>query len=160
VVEIVTKMDLEIIAHLRNDARKSLTAISKETKIPVSTIFDRIKNKSKNIITKNTCLMDFSKVGMNTRAQIALKTIPKERKELREYLDKHKHVNSLYKINNGYDYLVDVVFANLKELEEFLEFLEDEFRIRTKHVFYVIEEIRREEFMNDPNTVGLLHLLS
>lgn len=159
-IEIVTKMDLEIIAHLRNDARKSLTAISKETQIPVSTIFDRIKNKSKHIITKNTCLMDFSKVGMNTRAQIALKTIPKERQELRSFLNKHNNVNSLFKINNGYDYLVDVVFANMKDLEEFLEYIEDEFRIRTKHVFYVIEEIRQEEFMNDPNNISLLNLIS
>ncbi len=158
VIEIVTKTDLKIIAHLRNNGRKSLTAISKETRIPVSTIFDRIKNKSQQLITKTTCLIDFSKIGMNTRAKIALKTIPKERKILREFLDKQKNVNSLYKINNGYDYLIDVVFANLKDLEEFLETIEDSFKIRTKHVFYVIEEIKQEQFMSDPESIELLKL--
>jgi len=151
------KNELKIVAHLRDDARKSLTKISRETGIPVSTIFEKLKgNTARKIITRNTCLLDFSKVGMNTRAKIALKTVPDHRRPMRDFLEKNLHVNSLFKINNGYDYLIDVIFANLKDLEEFLELLEDKFKIRTKHVFYVIEEIVREQFMRDPQMIDLL----
>jgi DNA-binding Lrp family transcriptional regulator len=119
-LHMLQKNELQIVAHLRDDARKSLTKISRETGIPVSTIFEKLKASTKrNIITRNTCLLDFSKIGMNTRAKIALKTVPDHRKTMRNFLEKSLHVNSLFKINNGYDYMIDVIFANLKDLEEF-----------------------------------------
>ncbi|MFW6230675.1 MAG: Lrp/AsnC ligand binding domain-containing protein [Nanoarchaeota archaeon] len=154
----IQKNDLTIVAHLRENARKSLTQISRATGIPVSTIFEKLKKQTPRIMKKHTCLLDFSKVGMNTRAQIAIRTVPDHRKSLRDYLENNMHVNSLYKINNGYDYLIDVIFANMKDLEEFLEKLEESFKIRTKHVFYVIEEIAREEFLSNPKIIDLLDL--
>ena len=141
--------ELRIVAHLREDSRMSLTKMSKSTGIPVSTLFEKMKKNAGNIIKKNTCLIDFSKVGMNTRAKIALKTIPEQRNSLREFLEKNNNVNSLFKINNGYDYMLDVIFQNMKELEDFLEKLEQEFKIKSKHVFYVIEEIAQEKFLNN-----------
>ena len=141
--------DLRIVSHLRENSRMSLTQLSKSTGIPVSTIFERMKRNANNIIRKNTCLIDFSKVGMNTRAKIALKVSPDERVLVREFLEKNKNVNSLYKINNGYDYMLDVVFKNMKELEDFLELVDDKFKIKSKHVFYVIEEITQEKFLSN-----------
>ena len=142
--------ELKIVAHLREDSRMSLTKLSKSTGIPVSTIFEKMKRNTSKIIKKNTCLIDFSKVGMNTRAKIALRTVPEDRTIMREFLEKCINVNSLFKINNGYDYLLDVVFPNMKGLEEFLEEMDDQFRIKSKHVFYVIEEIAQEKFMTKP----------
>ena len=152
------KDDVRIISHLRQDGRKRLTEISKDTGIPVSTIFEKIRRKTGNYVSRHTCLIDFPRLGMNARAQIALKTVPTQRQELRDYLQKKISVNSLYKINNGYDYLIDVIFSKLKELEEFLEELEEYFKIRTKHVFYVIEEITREEFLSDPMKLDLIQI--
>ncbi|MFW5852413.1 MAG: Lrp/AsnC family transcriptional regulator [Nanoarchaeota archaeon] len=143
------KTDLRIVARLREDSRMSLTKISRETGIPVSTIFEKVKKKAGDIVKRNTCLLDFSKIGMNTRANVTLRTVPEHRHELRTFLEKNRNVNSLFKINNGYDYMVDVVFSNMKELEDFLEILEGRFKIKSKHVFYVIEEIAQERFLNN-----------
>ena len=142
--------DLKIVSHLRTDSRMSLTKISKNTGIPVSTIFEKMKRNAGNIIAKNTCLLNFSKLGMNTRAKIALRTIPDDRARLKEFLEKNKNLNSLFKINNGYDYMLDMVFENMKDLEDFLEELEFNFKIKSKHVFYVIEEIAQEKFLDSP----------
>ena len=55
--------ELLIMSHLRENSRKNLTKISKETKIAVSTIFDKIKKYEGGIIKKHTCILDFTKLG-------------------------------------------------------------------------------------------------
>lgn len=43
---------------------------------------------------------------------------PKETKgELKSYLEKHPNVNSAYKINNSFTYMLDVVFPRLDNLD-------------------------------------------
>lgn len=151
--------DLKIVSHLRKNSRESLTTLSRKTRIPVSTIFDKLKNRTNFLIKKNTCIVDFNKLGLTTRAKVVIKVVPEQRDKLKDYLAKRKNVNSLYKINNGYDYMADVVFHNLKDLEDFLELLDDKFRIKMRHVFYVIDEICHENFLADPQTIQLLGIL-
>ena len=62
--------DRQIISHLRNNARIPLTTMSKLTKIPVSTLFDRLKTNEDDIITKHTSLLDFAKLGYNARVNL------------------------------------------------------------------------------------------
>ena len=147
----LTKKDMQIITALRNNARESLTKISRKTGIPVSTIFDKIKDTP--LITKNTCLLDFSQLGFNTRAKVTIKVERETREELRNYLTKSANVNSLYKINSGYDFLAELVFRDIKELEEFMELIRDRFKIIEDNVLYLLEDIKREEFMIDDNVL-------
>ena len=67
------KTDLLIISSLRQNAREKLTNMSKKTRIPVSTLFDRIRMHEGKLIKKHTALIDFNKLGYNTRANIILK---------------------------------------------------------------------------------------
>jgi len=145
----LTKKDMQIITALRNNARESLTRISRKTGIPVSTIFDKIKDTP--VITKNTCLLDFSQLGFNTRAKATIKVERETREELRKYLAAHPNVNSLYKINSGYDFLIELVFRDIKEMEDFMENIRDRFKIIEDKVFYILEDIKREEFMTNEN---------
>lgn len=150
------RRDLLIMSYLRNNARESLTTISRLTGIPVSTIFDRLKTDADNLIQRHTCLIDFARLGFSTRANFALKVDKKLRIDLREYLMKHHHVNSVYKINNGYDYMVEGVFRNIKEVEEFSEELEERFKIKHKQVYYIIEDLARERFLTSPDLIEML----
>ena len=63
---------------------------------------------------------------------------------------------SIFRINNGFDFIVEAVFKNINELENFIESLEDKFKIKSKNVYYIIDEIKREKFMTDPRVVDLL----
>lgn len=150
------EQDLRLVAYLRQNSRENLTRLSKKTQIPVSTIFDKLRNRTGYLIKRNTCLIDFNKIGLSTRAQVVMKVKPEERVGLKEYLLKNRNVNTLLKINNGYDFMIDVVFRNLKELEEFLEKTEDNFRIKSKQVYYVIDEIESEKFLADPLSISLI----
>lgn len=147
-----TKKDLVIIAHLRQNAREQLTNISKRTRIPVSTLHDRLRQTQANVITRHTTLLDFSKIGFNTKAGILLRSEKEERKKLREYLIKHPSINTLQKISGGYDFLAEVVFRNIFELEEFVESL-DAFKVVDKKVFYVLEDLKKEAFLSEPEMV-------
>ena len=148
------KTDLLIISSLRQNARMKLTDMSRMTRIPVSTLFDRMKLHEGNIIQKHTALVDFSKLGYNTRANIILKVKKEDRNAIRDFLMKHSCVNSAFKINNGYDFLIEAVFKNIKEVEDFIELLEEKFKIKAKQVFYVIDDLKKEAFLSNPSIIS------
>jgi len=148
--------DLMIISSLRNNARESLTQMSKKTKIPISTLYEKIKNNKTNIIKKHTAIIDFTKLGFSTRAQIILRVNKNERDKIKEYLLKTHYLNSLYKINNGYDFLLEAVFRNIKEMEDFMESIDEKFKIKAKQVYYIVDDIKREAFLC--NNATLKHL--
>lgn len=151
----LNKRDITIISYLRKNARKNLTTLSKETGIPVSTIFDRIRSHENGIIKKHTAIIDFSKLGYTTRVNIMLKIRKDQREQMKEYLRKQENINSVFKINNNYDFLVEGIFRNIKELEEFLERTDERFDVEAKNIYYIVDEIKKEDFMSDPEAVGI-----
>ena len=153
----IKRKDLLIVSLLRKNARETLTNMSKTIKMPISTIYDKLKSNEGGLIKKHTTLLDFSKIGFNTRASMLLRIKKSTRAQAREYLLKHQNINNVYKINNGYDFLVEVVFRHIREVEEFIEAIEEKFEIDAKEVYYLIDEIKREAFMSDPT---LIHLVS
>ena len=128
-----------------------MTNISKSTKMPISTIFDKIKKYEKTLILKHTALLDFTALGYHTRANIMLKVDRKTRNELTEFLKKDRRINTVYRINNGFDFIIEVICKDIKELHEFIEFIEDKYDITKREVFYIIDDIKREAFMSNPN---------
>ncbi|MBS3097788.1 Lrp/AsnC family transcriptional regulator [Candidatus Woesearchaeota archaeon] len=140
----LSEKDLLILGHLRSNARKTLTSISKETGIPTSTVFDKIRAHEKNIIKKHTSIIDFPKLGYNIRTKIMVGS--KNKENILKFLLASKYVNSLYQISGQFDLLADCIFRDMNELCSFLEELE-EFDINKKEVHHVINEIKREEFL-------------
>ncbi len=145
----ITKKELLIINQLRKNARETLTNISKTTKIPISTIYEKIRANEKKLIIKHTALINFSQLGFNARAKIMMKSTRDSRDELRSYLMLNENVNSLYKINNGYDYMIECIFINMKDLEDFLENIDEKFDLEKKEIYYIIDDLKRETFLSD-----------
>lgn len=145
------KNDLLLMTYLRQNSRMSLTNLSKKTGIPISSIFDKLKNKYGSIIQKHVALIDFERLGFAVRVSVLLKVGKSKKEEAKNFLEKFFNVNSLFKINNGYDFLFEAVFHNLRELEDFFDAIENKFSVRKKEVFYIIEDIKKEEFLSDPD---------
>lgn len=152
----MNKKDLLILSNLRQNARETLTKMSKNTGIPVSTLFDKLKIKMDGIILKHTCIIDFSKIGYQTKANILIKVKKEQREKLREYILRENCVNSAYKVNNGYDFLMEGIFKDINDIEIFFERIEKEFDIESKEVYYVINEIKKEDFLSKPELVKLI----
>jgi len=145
--------DMKILSHLRNDARMSLTSMSKKTSIPISTIFDKIKLLQDDIIKKHTTLLDFNKLGYSTRASIMIAVDREDKDAVKDYLNKHPSINSVYKVNNGYDFMVEGIFRQIKDMEDFLDKIDSKFQIKDKKSYFIIDELKRESFMTDSNLI-------
>ena len=132
-----------VLKHLRQDARKSFSSISRETGIPVTTVFENYYGLLEDkIITKHASLLDFRKLGLFYRSFVFVKS--KSKKELLSFLSANNNVNSVFRISN-YDYMVDVVFPSIKEFYAFLDELRG-FGIKKLEAHDVIEHIKKEEF--------------
>jgi DNA-binding Lrp family transcriptional regulator len=153
----ITKKDLIVLAHFRRNARCRLTALSRETGIPVSTLFDKLSAYEEHIVSKTISLLNFGALGFPTRANVLLRG-GKDREELKHHLLMHGAVNSLYKVNNGFDFLAECVFRNMKELEEFIDRLRSDYDVKGHETYYVVDDLKREAFLSDPSLVDLLIL--
>ena len=153
----LSKKEMVILSCLRQDARQTLTTLSKKTNIPISTIYEKLKSYNKGLIKKNACLVDFGKLGFNTRAQILIKVDKKDRDSLRDYLKSNFNVNSIFKVSNGYDFMVDGVFRHIRDLEEFNESLEERFNVKRNEYYFVIDELKKEAFMDSAEDIELIN---
>jgi len=152
---LLTKKELLILTHLRSNSRKSLVIISRDTGIPISTVFDKVGKLGKNTISKYSPLLDFQKIGFGIRINFVLEANDKRKQELKEFLLENKNINSILRLNNGFDFFVEAVFKDMKGFEEFAESLE-KFKIKKKKEFFVIEDLKKEDFFTKPEHISLL----
>lgn len=135
--------ELRILQELRNDSRRSLTEIGNSVDVPLSSVFKKVNRLEKNVIKKYVSLVNFDLLGFSIRINLVLKS--KDREALKEFLLEHPNVNSLYRIGQGFDFLVEAVFPNMLEFENFTEELNN--LVSDKRVFHIIEDLRVEDFI-------------
>jgi len=150
-----SKKDAEIISHLRNNARKKITNISKDLKIPVTTVYDKVRVHEKKYVKKHVTLLDFQKLGLYAKANLAIKVDRNSRDALQKFLVEHPNVNSLSKVDFGSDFLAEVVFKDNGKLHNFVEDLESHYSTQIQ-IFNVIEELKKEEFLTKPEHFEVL----
>jgi DNA-binding Lrp family transcriptional regulator len=152
----MNKKDLLIMSFLRKDARMSLTSMSRKCNMPISTIYDKLKANEGSTIKRHTALLDFPRLGFNARANVTIKVDREERDGLLSYLLKVPNVNSVYKISNGYDYMLDIIFKDIRAMEDFFEAMESKFKIREKQVYFVVDDLKREGFLSEPELLDMV----
>ncbi len=135
--------DEQIIHSLRMDARTPLTTLAKKTGIPTSTLFDRIKKQESSVIKGYTSLLNFERLGLKTFT-ILISTPSK--KELVEFLSTHPNVNSLSRLGNGYDFMLEGVFRGSKGATQFIKGIKKEFSINDILTANISEDLKREGF--------------
>ena len=150
------KKDKEIISYLRQDSRIQLTKLSRKTGIPVSTLFERIKYLRASVINKPTIIIKFLELGFRIHVFVMIKTLGNNKEEVLTYLRNNKNTNSLWRINNHFDILAEMVFGDLKQFDDFVQKLDGNFSIRDLEFEYVVEEFEKEKFFSDANTIKLL----
>lgn len=150
-----TKKDIILMTFLRKNSRENLTKISRLTAIPISTIFDKVKEFEKELIRKHTSLIDFKKIGFDIKVNMLFKVARDSRDEFKEFLIKNENINSVFKVNNGFDFLVEAIFRNMNDMQRFNESIE-RFNIEAKQEMFILEDIKREEFLSDRMHAELL----
>jgi Lrp/AsnC family transcriptional regulator for asnA, asnC and gidA len=152
---VITDKDLLLLASFRNNARKTLTLISRDLGVPISTVFEKLKRYERWFIKRYTTLLDFQRLGFSMRVQVLLKVKREGREELKRFLLTHMNVNSLCRVSNGYDFVLEGIFKNMQDLHEFNMALESYDLLESRELF-VLDDLRREDFLKDKQAVELM----
>jgi DNA-binding Lrp family transcriptional regulator len=140
--------DVTILSHLRKDGRKNLTTMSRETSIPVSTIYDRLKKYMGDVIAKHTILLNYKTLGYDIRINILIKAPPDQRDALEQFLYAHHNVNTVARVNNGYDFMAEALFKTMAEFKAFKD-ATGKFGVLTMDEFFILDDIKRESFLEE-----------
>lgn len=151
----ISKNEIMLLTYFRNNARKPLTRISRETHIPVSTIFDKLKAYEKELIKKYTTLIDFKKVGFDIHALMLFKVDKASKQSFQEFIMRHHRVNNVFRVNNDYDFVVEAVFKDMADYQDFID-RTDSFDVHERKDFFIVREITRESFLSRPEHIELL----
>jgi len=113
--------DNKILNVLSENARTSISSISKKTGIPNSTISNRIhKLEENNIIEQYTTIFNPEKIGVNVTAIIIIQTQTEKHENVEIELPKIGQVSQVYSISGEYDILIKVWAKDLEELNEII----------------------------------------
>lgn len=148
--------DLVVVSNFRENSRESLTRMSRKTRIPISTLYEKLKEYEDNkVINKFTSIVNFSKLGYKTKVNVMIKPNMETKKQLEEFLMRHRAVNSLYKVGSNFEYLAEIVCKDIEEFHKFLLQLED-IKVLNKEILFVIDDMRREDFLANSKNVLLM----
>ncbi len=141
----INEKQLRIFCELRKDSRKTLAEISKTTKLPISTVFEHLRRFEKNLKPRYTVLLDYNKLRM-IRANFVIRCSKKQ--ETKDFLIKNNHVNSVFRVNNNFDFFIETAFLNMSQFESFCDEL-NRLKAKTK-IYFVVETLGKEKFMEKP----------
>jgi len=144
---LVDQSDLKILDYLRRNTRETMTRISKETGIPISSVFDRLKRlEAIGVIHRYTTLLDMKKIGIHVCVIVFFKTTDVMKQSLEHWLKDNKHVNTLIRINGDWDFMAEALFNNIRALEAFTQEIREEFEGVQCSVQYILDDLKREGF--------------
>ncbi|MBT7902855.1 Lrp/AsnC family transcriptional regulator [Candidatus Woesearchaeota archaeon] len=139
----ITKKERLLLSQLRNNSRSSLSKISKNTGIPISTLCETLQKLENKIISKHVSLMDFKEVGFGLKQLFVLNSSNKN--SLKDFLLRQSCVNSVCSLTANHDFFVECLFKNLKEVSIFKEKL-DFLDATIEEENFILEELKKEEF--------------
>lgn len=138
--------DLVLFSLLRKNSRVSLMELSRQTQVPVSTVYQKLRQTFRPVIKKHTIVLDFAKLGYNVRVHFFLKANKNMKEKMLDFLLRKQNVNNAYRINNGFDVLGEAIFRDINAAEKFLEELQEKYHVPKLHAFYILDDIVREKF--------------
>jgi DNA-binding Lrp family transcriptional regulator len=144
----LSRKDILLLTHLRENSRETLTKMSKKTGVPVSTLYDRLQFHNGKLIKKFTSLIDFKVLGYMIRVHMLVRVNHDSKESIRAFLEKASNANSVVVLNNDFDFLIDGIFRDMAELELFKEKLYATATIEKFKSFFVVDEVKREGFMS------------
>jgi DNA-binding Lrp family transcriptional regulator len=134
-----------VIAHVRKS--KNLLELSRKTDYPKSTLYDALHRLEKKGVITHTNKVCFEKIGFPIQMFINIKTVPEHKLDLKNYLESQNHINNLHVVNNPSSFHFEAIFKSQKQVEEFLEILENQIPLVHINVFTVLETIHSERFL-------------
>ena len=144
----VGRQDLKILNLLRKNARQTMTNMSRDAGVPISTVFDKLKRLEHiGVIKAYTSLLDMEKIGYGAQAFVLLKIDTDQKERLKKILIGNSQVNNLSRVNGNWNFLIEVFFRYIEDLEIFIDALRNDFKGIEISVHHALEDMKREGFL-------------
>lgn len=134
---------------LRKNSRHSLKKLARQINMPTSSVHAKVKQFEGDIILKHTSLIDFKKLGFDSKYFFLVKTTDVLRNDLKTFLAEHPSVNNLYITNSEFDFAFEAVFRNSKDFNDFKTMIAQNFSMVNLRCQELIEDLKRENFLED-----------
>ncbi|HII17451.1 hypothetical protein A2311_06455 [candidate division WOR-1 bacterium RIFOXYB2_FULL_48_7] len=155
--KMVSEKDLHLLHHLRNDARATITDISKKMDAPITTVFDRMQGVLEKYVERNTSLLNFGRLGLNSHMYVACRVARKSREQFEACIAKHPHINTAAQIGFGGDYLLELITPDQAKAHDVITALEAVFNITKATPFNVTKELKREGILTEKDHIHALN---
>ena len=106
----------KILALLRRNGRSKYKEMGNLIEEPLTSAYLKHKQLEQRVIKKYATMVHFQKLGYVLRYFVLIKT-----KSLPDHILHHPCINSVYTINNGYRYMLDLYVKDLESFETFHE---------------------------------------
>ena len=104
---------------LRQDGRRSLTAVSRVTHLSITTLFERLQRWPG--LRRHTMLLNFAALGAQS-VWLIVERVPRERRDdLEAFLVRHPAVNTVQRVATDADFLVEIVVPEARAAEAFVD---------------------------------------
>ncbi|MGP7817330.1 Lrp/AsnC family transcriptional regulator [Niallia sp. 01092] len=111
-------IDKDILIHLQEDARLSMTSIGKLIGLSQPAVTERVKRlEEQGVITNYRTIVSNEKIGKLTVAFILFRTT--QCNNFVDYCEKNPQVVECHRISGEYNYLIKVVVDSTKAIELF-----------------------------------------
>ena len=136
----------EIIKHLRKGKRVNISSIARELELPISTVSDAIRRIEKRYVLKRSSLLDYHKLGYYANAVVVIKIDSKQKHALLDFLKEQNCVNSIFHVNSGFNFLVEIVCKDNLELLNWIEDVKTKFDVEIMS-FQILKVVEKERFV-------------
>ena len=122
---------------------KAVKQISKLTKIPATTVYNRIKNlENEKIIKSYGINLDFDKLGYDIKVIIQVRISKGKLFEVEKAVSKSENVYAVYDLTGDFDALIVARFKSRQSLDNFLKKLQSYDFVQRTHTSFVLNTIK------------------
>lgn len=123
-MEKLTEKDFRILWELQKDCKKTLKQLSKITKIPITTIYDRVKRMEKEgLIKRYSAILNYKKLRLPITAFILVSTIKDEEtnedKVISE-ISRFLNVQEAHLVSGDWDLVLKMKAKSVDEIGDFV----------------------------------------
>jgi Lrp/AsnC family leucine-responsive transcriptional regulator len=140
----MNERDVRLVNEMRKNSRRSLTNIGMNIDMPLGTVFKAVNRLYKGqVIIKDTCLIDFAKIGFPLKIGVFIKTNAKD--ELKKSLEDHPNLNAFLRLSGDYDYYAEFLFKDMTAYKDLMDELNDSEMVKKMSPHFVTD-FKQEEF--------------
>jgi DNA-binding Lrp family transcriptional regulator len=145
-VGLMKQEEKEIITHLRKGKKVNISEIARELHLPISTVRDRISRVENQYVIKRSSLLDYQRMGYFANAMLAIKIDLRQKNIFFNFLKTQTCINSIYHINSGFSFLVEIVCKDSLELINWIEDIKSKFNAEVVH-YQILKVEKKEAFV-------------